>query len=420
MHIHYIASLALVRLLVCGPGAAADAPAADPLYPGDRETAGQATETQVTEARITETQAVLLIRRGGEQPAEWYSDQARLWSARTAAAPGDAAAWYNLYLATEYAARGGDRKAADRQLDRILERMSGAVPDSYQLPYLQARRLGPDDARARRRFVETALKRCPSCTDVLEDRALLEEIAGNTGTAARYWRALYESGGIASGLLEYNYNALQSVDDVGILFTNGDNDTFPAWILQRAHGVRPDVLVLNLSLARSVPGYLARVLAERQIDIDLSALPDDDASAFVSRLCAALGAARPEVPVFLGLTVAGDYLAAVEPHLQMCGLAYAYAEHPVDNMARLRRNLEHRFRLDYLAHDWYSETHVSTGPVVQRLNTNLCYPALLYSRHLRLAGDPAAADRWRDVALAAAGSNSYLLEQVRNRLEGGE
>jgi tetratricopeptide (TPR) repeat protein len=48
-------------------------------------------------------------------------------------------------------------------------------------------------------------------------------------------------------LLDYNKNMLLSVPSHGILITNGDNDTYPAWYLQ-SQGVREDVLVVNLSL----------------------------------------------------------------------------------------------------------------------------------------------------------------------------
>ncbi|MEW5875504.1 MAG: DUF2723 domain-containing protein [Candidatus Zixiibacteriota bacterium] len=68
----------------------------------------------------------------------------------------------------------------------------------------------------------------------------------------------------ASGMYfteDYAVNTLNGLPENAILFTNGDNDTWPVWYMQAAHGLRPDVSVLNMPLMNT-PWFVDQVVAQ--------------------------------------------------------------------------------------------------------------------------------------------------------------
>ncbi len=75
---------------------------------------------------------------------------------------------------------------------------------------------------------------------------------------------------------DFGMNYLSSVDPNGIIFTNGDNDTFPLWYAQEVEGFRTDVRVVNLSyLTTDWYAHQMRVATDGAPGIPVSASPAD-------------------------------------------------------------------------------------------------------------------------------------------------
>ena len=94
-------------------------------------------------------------------------------------------------------------------------------------------------------------------------------------------RTILESGIIADEVMDYSYNLVACLEKDAILVTNGDNDTYPGWILTRIVGYRPDIRLVNRSMLNTewyplalVEEGIPRLITSEELDSLRAALKD--------------------------------------------------------------------------------------------------------------------------------------------------
>jgi hypothetical protein len=154
---------------------------------------------------------------------------------------------------------------------------------------------------------------------------------------------------------DYAYNLLMTCEREGILFTNGDNDTFPLWALQQAYGIRKDVRIVNLSLVNTdwyikqlkdldpkvpisythaqIDGLIHEMnpfaeptpytMPNAGINIVIPGRQQQNALRVQDKMVLNIvDSNKWRKPVYFAVTVSDDNFMGLDPYLQMQGLAY--------------------------------------------------------------------------------------------------
>ena len=206
---------------------------------------------------------------------------------------------------------------------------------------------------------------------------------------------------------DYAYNIMTTCDQNAILFTNGDNDTYPLWFLQGVEGVRNDIQIVNLSLIKT-PWYIKQLkrlgiefgLEYDEIDealggfqweydrgIEVAGLKLEAGDIPIAEY--PTGRGRETVPalephtlmiwrilkhnwhnrsIYFAVTVPNINMAGLKPYLSMEGMAYKLVKtrgYEQFDEEKIRHNLLEVYRYTGVA-----DSTVHKDPVARRLLSN--------------------------------------------------
>jgi hypothetical protein len=311
---------------------------------------------------------------------DWYASQASLWKARVTENSGDEA-WVNFYTASRYA------QAPTAELEKIETEVGAMRPGSFAFHLIKAWNDSYSDEGSI--SLAKAVSGNPHSLAVNALSALYGEYAGDAHSRLTAIKQFWIDNGFSVSLLNYSYNVLMSIDQDGVLFTDGDNTTLPLFLLQDVFDIRKDVHILNLEL------LLKSDYRERRLQSAGLGLKEFNTSAVEAdlkkRLCEILPRQNPERKFYYSLTLGQQPIADIKDQLYIVGLATQISPNGLDNIRLIERNLESRFFLDNLSVDFNGESEFATGKV---LSGNYLLPILLLLEHYVATNEKEKLEKW--------------------------
>ncbi|MFN0030883.1 MAG: hypothetical protein ACKVOR_01845 [Flavobacteriales bacterium] len=336
------------------------------------------------------------IETTASEPA--YTSEAAYWQQVVNTNLQNEDAWLNLYKATRYSSYTDHSRSINTntqtELNDILARMNNAVPNSFAYNYSSYLHANRSDESFE--YLKRANTLRPDDIELWDDMVCKSTIEGNNADVKKWSTQLNNASIYNAAQMEYNRNVLNSVEQNGILVTNGNVDTYPIVILQQVFGVRTDVRIICLDWYGSKK-YVESITTLTGVKAAKNKVGD----AYNS--LTAILAENKSSNIYLALTLPPDVLKKEARNLYCTGLAMKFSKAELQNLESLRYNWENLFQKNYLAGS-------------DEINRNYLVPLLQLRDYYTTIGDTTNADALKNLATQCA-TVQGLSEQLKTKLD---
>ena len=306
----------------------------------------------ITSAKSQELKKVYSIVKE-IQDLSWYKEQQKLWKEEIDKNNKNAVAWENYYNAVRALKNLSwenkeELEKYKKQCETIGKDAYAVVPNSYQANLILWRNSGNEEKY--HKYLERAYELSPNNEEVLVNVLTQSKLRGEKEEYSTYCKKYYKTNDVPSGLLNWAYNLLSELDENAIVFTGGDNDSYPCWLVQEVKGIRTDVEVINiyLLLKDDYRNNLFKKLGLPELRLTMSEVKSQEEYQNNRDKILEHIFKNYKSSFYVVTSLVNSFKEQYENELHLTGLAYKYSKTEIDNISLIIRNYEKRYLLDYL------------------------------------------------------------------------